>query len=513
MWTSAQAPLYLYAGVPVYIYKELGGVHYWVWFVTANLLATAAVSPFVGALSDLVGRRYVAITGSIFIIAGQIVCGTAYTMDIFIGGMALTGIGAGINELTALAGTAELVPLSQRGYYVAAIILTIIPFMPSVMYAQLIASYSTWRYITVLTSGWTFIGLVVTVLFYSPPAPTIALDLAGKIRAMKQTDVVGGLLSIAGLAVFEISILRGGYQYSWSSAQVLVPLVLGVCLIVAFVAWETWGAANPMVPRRLGKAPRTLVLTLVITFISGANFFSVLMLWPSEAYNVYGHDAVGVGIRGLPFAFGTLVGCVLSLLLLSRFRGNIKWLLFGTSCIMTAGCGALAAARTDNIHTVYAILFIAGLGVGGIVVPASTISTIICPSDLIATITALSIAIRIVGGAVGYAAYYNVFVNKLVPALAFAVPAACVRAGLRDPAVIGQAIELTAASLVSEIRNLPGVDDAAWAQIVAAGQEAYATVYPWVYYCSVAFGAISIVASVFIEDITEFIDDHVAVVL
>lgn len=45
-----------------------------------------------------------------------------------------------------------------------------------------------------------------------------------------------------------------------------------------------------MVPRDMGKSPWTLWLTLIITFISGANFFSVLMIWPSEAYNVYGHE-------------------------------------------------------------------------------------------------------------------------------------------------------------------------------------------------------------------------------
>lgn len=29
---------------------------------------------------------------------------------------------------------------------------------------------------------------------------------------------------------------------------------------------------------------------IIITFISGANFFSVLLLWPGQAYNVYGHE-------------------------------------------------------------------------------------------------------------------------------------------------------------------------------------------------------------------------------
>lgn len=54
------------------------------------------------------------------------------------------------------------------------------------------------------------------------------------------------------------------------------------------------------------------------------------------------------------------------------------------------------------------LLIIGGFGIGGIVVPASIITTIICPDDLIATIAALTLSIRVIGGAVGYAVYYNV---------------------------------------------------------------------------------------------------------
>jgi MFS family permease len=61
-------------------------VSYWVWFITANLLATASISPFVGALSDLMGRRNVAIIGSATIIVGQIICGAANDMKVFISG-------------------------------------------------------------------------------------------------------------------------------------------------------------------------------------------------------------------------------------------------------------------------------------------------------------------------------------------------------------------------------------------------------------------------------------------
>ncbi|KAK0668606.1 major facilitator superfamily domain-containing protein [Cercophora samala] len=510
MWTNAQAPLFMFAGAPVYIYRELGGIDHWVWFVSANLLATAAISPFVGALSDLIGRRYVALAGNALIVIGQIICGAATSMDAFIVGMAISGLGTGINELTALAGAAEIVPVSQRGYYVAAMILTILPFLPSVMYAQLISAYSSWRYIAVVTTGWAAIGLVLAFLFYHPP-PRIDAHSNEKSEVLKKTDWVGGFLSIAGLVLVEVGLLGGGYNAPWASPRVLAPLVVGALVLVAFVVWERSGASHPMVPRDMGQSPWNLWLTLIITFISGANFFSVLMIWPSEAYNVYGHDPVGVGIRGMPFAFGTMAGCVISLVMLSWLKGNIKWILFVSSTLMTLGCGLLSIARVDNIQIVYAILFIAGLGVGGVVVPASTITAIICPSDVIATVTALTIAIRIVGGAIGYAIYYNVFVSKLIPQLTQIVGGTCFKLGITDHAQIGQIIQMTGASLVNEIEHLPFVNEVQWEAIVAAGQVAYSHAYPWAYYCSIAFGGVSMLASLFLGDLN--MDDTVAVVL
>jgi hypothetical protein len=72
-------------GIPPYIYGDIGGSDRWIWFVLANLLSLAAICPFVGALSDLIGRRYVAITGACFLILGMIISSTAHTMNIFIG--------------------------------------------------------------------------------------------------------------------------------------------------------------------------------------------------------------------------------------------------------------------------------------------------------------------------------------------------------------------------------------------------------------------------------------------
>lgn len=119
LWTGSQIPVYLFGAVVPYIYGDIGGVDRWVWLVLGNLLALAAICPFVGSLSDLMGRRYVALTGAMLIIIGVTVSSTAHNMNIFIAGMTLSGAGAGINELTALSVTSELAPTSKRGQYVA----------------------------------------------------------------------------------------------------------------------------------------------------------------------------------------------------------------------------------------------------------------------------------------------------------------------------------------------------------------------------------------------------------
>ena len=107
----------------------------------------------------------------------------------------------------------------------------------------------------------------------------------------------------------------------------------------------------------------------------------------TQAFNVYGHDPVGVGVRGLPVGFSILTGACIVLWLLSVFRGHNRELLIVSSILMTAGCGALAIARRDNLWQLWGLLILAGLGIGGIVVPASIISTFMVVCNPLSALT------------------------------------------------------------------------------------------------------------------------------
>ncbi|KAI9838957.1 MAG: hypothetical protein M1819_004165 [Sarea resinae] len=515
LWTSSQIPVYFFGGISPYVYGDIGGADRWIWFILAYLLSLAAVCPFVGSVSDVIGRRYVAIIGSFFIILGMTVASTAHIMNTFICGMALAGIGAGIVELTALAVVSELASVRKRGTYIAVLVFTILPFSPAVLWSQLIAFHSTWRYCGLLAGVWAFLGLILTALFYCPPPRVNSAGLTRR-QVIQQIDYVGGVLSISGMILFLAGLQWGGYQYHWSTAHVLAPLIIGFCLLVAFIIWEVFGAKHPMFPAGLTNSPRVLTLTLIITFISGANFFSIIMFWPTEAYNVYGHDPIEVGLRGLPVGFSLLVGACLVLWLLTTFRGHNRELLIFASMCMTAGCGSLAVATPGNLSTVWGLLVLAGLGIGGIVVPASIISTIICPPEFIGTIAALTLAVRVLGGGIGYCVYYNIFLNKFIPNAEHYIGGAMVlELGITNETYIADAIKLTGASLIQDLRAIPGIgmNETAYQIVVAAGQLAYAESYKWVYYASIAFGGVSIIAACFLGDIGQFMDDSVAVVL
>ncbi|EXJ84295.1 hypothetical protein A1O3_04962 [Capronia epimyces CBS 606.96] len=516
LWTGSQIPTYFMGAIPPLIYRDIGGVHNWTWYILAYLLALAAVCPFVGSLSDLLGRRYVALLGSGFLVIAMIICGTAQGMHQFIAGMAVSGAGAGICELTCLAGTAELAPTRKRGQYVAILVATIIPFCPSALYAQVIAGYSSWRYCCLVCGVWALIGLVGVLVFYFPPPRPNSRGLT-KREIIGEIDFVGGFLSISGSIIFLAGLEWGGYQYDWESAHVLAPLIIGFFLLfVAFPIWEIKFAKFPMFPSRMKKEARVLTLTLIITAISGANFFCILMFWPTQAFNVYGHDPVGVGVRTLPVAFAILGGCVIVLALLSLLRGHIRELLLVSSILMTAGSGSLAVANPHNIHQVYGILVVAGLGIGGIVVPASIITTIICPDDIIATVTALTMSVRVLGGGTGYTIYYNVFVNKFKKKVLADVGGIMVgEMGFTNPYDVLAAIGATASSLLEDLHQIPGIagNETAYQLVVAAGQTAFADSYKWVYLVSIAFGGVAIICSLFLGNIDKYMDDHVAVVM
>ena len=134
-----------------------------------------------------------------------------------------------------------------------------------------------------------------------------------------------------------------------------------------------------------------------------------------------------------------------------------------------------------------------------------------CPFRLIATVAALTLSIRVLGGAIGYAIYFNIFSQKFVKYAVEELGAASYAIGITDPKQIEGVIGLTATGLLEQLKAFPQVNTTEkYDSLVYAGQIAYSKAYPYVYYVSLAFGGISIICSCFLGDIKKYMTDHIA---
>lgn len=174
-------------------------------------------------------------------------------------------------------------------------------------------------------------------------------------------------------------------------------------------------AKFPMCPKGMFKKDKqSMIAVLLITFFSGGNFFVILLFWPTQVYNMYGNDPIGIGIRTLPIGFGIIFGALLGLVLIGVTKGRTKFLMIFWTFAMTGFVGAMSAAKVDNLTPlVYPIITLASISVGAVIIPCSIIAQIVCPTEFIGTVTAITLAIRYIGGAIGFTVYYNVFYHKL----------------------------------------------------------------------------------------------------
>lgn len=173
--------------------------------------------------------------------------------------------------------------------------------------------------------------------------------------------------------------------------------------------------------------------------------------------------------------------------------------------------GALSATTPENPKFTVAMGTIAGFGVGGLLVPAATVAMIVVPDSLLATTAALSLSIRTLGGSIGYTIYYNIFVHKLTGILPTTVAEYAVKAGLApEDAKVFVGTLLTAPA---NITTVPGFTPDILQAAEVGVRWAYSGALKYVWYASIPFGIVTIIAAAFLPSIKKYQTNRVAVSL
>ncbi|KAK6819379.1 methylenomycin A resistance protein [Apiospora arundinis] len=320
--------------LPVII-EDLGGGIDYIWVANAYFLTMAALQPIFGQLSNVFGRRWPMIFSTASFILGSGICGGATNMAMLISGRVIQGIGG--SGLSVLVETVicDLVPLRERGTYMA-IVFGMISIGTALgpLFGGLIVTYSTWRwafYLTLPIGGPALVLLFVFLHVNYDKSSTLATKLAS-------LDWLGNAVFIGASSSVLIALSWAGGAHPWSSYQVLVPLLVGMAGLAGFVALEGSSfAANPMMPLHLFSSRITSAI-FAITFLHGVVTIWALYFLPVYFQGVLGATPYRSGIMILPTILALLPAAIAGGLLLTKF-GRYKPLIVVAFALLVIGFG------------------------------------------------------------------------------------------------------------------------------------------------------------------------------
>ncbi len=323
-----------------------GGLAAQQWMVNSYLLTLSSLILIGGSLGDLFGERRIFALGVGGFGAASLLCALAPSITMLVIARALQGVAGALLVPSSLAVIVNTFPASERGGAIGtwtawgAVAGVVGPLLGGELLA--IASWR-WIFLVNLPFAVACLSLILIVL----PRP-VASRAAGR-----RLDLTGALLCALGLGGPVFALIEQP-RLGWSSPAVLIPLIAGVAIFIAFLLWES-RTPDPMLPLELFRR-RNFAAGNIETFAMYAGlailfFFLVLFL-----QQIAGFSPIKSGLTTLPV---TLV-----MFALSRRFGALADR-FGPRLFMGAGplvaaCGLLLFQRV-GVHVDYLSDLLPGL--------------------------------------------------------------------------------------------------------------------------------------------------------
>ncbi len=331
------------------------------WVITAYLLASTAVAPVFGTLSDIYGRRAMIITAMSLFIVGSLLCALAPNMPVLILARGLQGLGGGGILPIVQTVIADIVSPRERGQYQA--------YFSGVWMAAgiggpilggVFAEHLHWSMIF-----WINVPLGLTSL-------AMLLPKMAKIPVFhrkRKVDWLGGVLLMAAAVVFMLVLTWGGNRYLWLSPVIVAMIGASAALALAFV-WHVGNAEEPFLPLPLMGGKVVPYAMACGGFAMGAMLGLTVHL-PLYYEVVYHLSASEAGLALIPLAAVSTGGAAIAGRAMARAKHYKRVAIIGMLCAAVSG-GALALFALP-LWVLLVLLSVFALGLGT-AFPVSTVS-------------------------------------------------------------------------------------------------------------------------------------------
>jgi EmrB/QacA subfamily drug resistance transporter len=378
------------------------------WVVDAYILVFAGLLLTMGSLGDRFGRRGALAIGLAVMGTGSILSAFANDADQLIATRALMGVGG-----------AMIMPATLS-------IITNV-FTDRRERAQAIAIWAATAGAAVaigpVTGGWLLEHFWWgSVFLVNVPVVVIALVLGrlfvptSRDPAAPPIDVLGALLSIAGLVVLVWAIIEG--PGGWTDPEIIGAFALAAVLLGAFILWERW-TRFPMLDVSFFRNPRFSAASgaIMLTFFA---MFGSLFLLTQFLQSILGYTPLEAGIRLLPMAGVMIVISPLSAKVVERIGSKVVV----ASGLSIAAIGLIIASRLTagaSYPEVLTSLVILAAGMALVMPPATESIMGSLPPAKAGVGSAVNDTTRQVGGALGVAVLGSVMSSTYGPRVSDAI--------------------------------------------------------------------------------------------
>lgn len=363
--------------------RDLGHVSLLSWIVSSYLLTSTCVTPIIGKVSDLYGRRRMLITGLVVFMLGSALCALSTSMIALILSRALQGVGGGSLITLGQAVIGDVVTPRERARYSG--YFSVVFASASVLGPTLggfLSQYWGWEWIF-----WINLPLALTALFI--------VDRALRklpVRHRRLPIDYAGILALSGATVALLVVVTlGGNRLPWLAPGTLALAAAAIVLTGVF-AWIQSRAEDPVLPPRF-MADTVMKPLLAASFVIIGTFISITVLAPIYFQVALGLPASEAGVLTIPM----LVAGSITSIFASRYStktGRYKrppLVALPVAIVALAVLGFMAGHLTPLLAAT--VLMVLGAGVGP-TYPATSVAALnaVGPRDMGAASGALVFA-------------------------------------------------------------------------------------------------------------------------
>ncbi|RZS64756.1 EmrB/QacA subfamily drug resistance transporter [Agromyces ramosus] len=337
------------------------------WATSAYLLAYAVPLLITGRLGDRFGPKRVYMIGLVVFTLASLWCGFSGDITMLIAARAVQGLGAALMTPQTMAVITRIFPPNQRGAAmglwgaVAGVATLVGPILGGVLVDSL---------------GWEWI------FFVNVPVGVIAFVLAWRLVPNLEThshrfDWLGVALSAIGMFLLVFGI-QEGETYDWGTIvgpiTVWGLIVSGVVVLVAFVVWQRFNPAEPLLPLGLFRDRNFSLSNVAISLVG---FGIVAMPLPLAFYYqvARGLTPTQAALMLVPMALVTGVAAPFVGRLIDRV--DPKWIAFSGFVVTALSLWWTASLITPD-QELWVLLIpsgLLGLGLSGIWAPLASSAT------------------------------------------------------------------------------------------------------------------------------------------